>query len=621
MEETAIVVTREWSNRWCGAGDRACHPVSALGALVTITCVLLSLIPAAAQATLSSFTWSGRSPLNAAQWSLGTNWSTSVAPMSGEGIATLSFPELTSPGCELGNENEACYTSVNDLAGLSAESLQLDDGDDYLIAGDELSLGTGGLTASPPSHSAGPAGSFMIMPLQLSASQRWSIADRSGAQLDENGLAVAGDVTGVGSALTVELSNGTAFVLANHTEVGPMTVEGPSLTGEHIDNGSVFFEEGQLNSAGQQPVSLDRVFFSGTGALGPLTTQAATVVVGSGTAPAKSLQASSVKLDSASGVVFEVRGTGTAAQTDYSQLTSAGPVDLAGVIGVVTGRPSSKGTCPVLSPGETLTLVSTTGTLAGSFANAPEGGPEIPIGSEPSCPGSQTMRISYHRSGGVETVTGTVEAAAKEEQEARENREAKERREAQEQREAQEAKEAAEKEKQRKLAEEHAKQVAEEAAKSSSSSSSTPAPSAPAPIPAQGVAAFHESVIPPVPNARLAGTALTASPSGTVSVKMACPVGETTCSGTIALRTLSVVSAGVKGKGAILTLASGSFDLAGGKVETVKLRLSAKARALLARLHVMRARATIVARDPAGATHMTQALVTLRVAKPTHGKP
>jgi PKD repeat protein len=123
---------------------------------------------------------------------------------------------------------------------------------------------------------------------------------------------------------------------------------------------------------------------------------------------------------------------------------------------------------------------------------------------------------------------------------------------------------------------------------------------------------------PPVPDAELAGTALAVSSSGAVGVKVSCPVGET-CAGTVTLRTLSAVSARSarhkKTKAAIMTLATGSFTVSGGQVGTVTLHLSAKARALLARAHVLRVRATITAHDPAGATHSTQTIVTLRAPK------
>jgi Trypsin len=158
---------------------------------------------------------------------------------------------------------------------------------------------------------------------------------------------------------------------------------------------------------------------------------------------------------------------------------------------------------------------------------------------------------------------------------------------------------------------------------SSSSSSSSPATSTPTPTGTQEVAGFQAIVPPPLPDAQLAGTALEASLSGIISVKVSCPAGATSCTGTITLRTLNAVSASsaraAKSKGSILTLASGSFTVAGGKVATVKLHLSAKARALLARSRVLRARASIVAHDPAGASHTAQTLVTLRAAKPKHG--
>ena len=46
----------------------------------------------------------------------------------------------------------------------------------------------------------------------------------------------------------------------------------------------------------------------------------------------------------------------------------------------------------------------------------------------------------------------------------------------------------------------------------------------------------------PVPDATLASTALTATNAGTVSVKVTCPADESSCAGTITLRTLDAVS-------------------------------------------------------------------------------
>ncbi len=130
---------------------------------------------------------------------------------------------------------------------------------------------------------------------------------------------------------------------------------------------------------------------------------------------------------------------------------------------------------------------------------------------------------------------------------------------------------------------------------------------------------------------RLAGTSLVVSSSGTVVVRVTCPAAVTRCVGTLTLRTLAAVVAAAassphaqsrKVKAFVLALATASFTIAGGQASVVKLHLSARARALLARMHVTRARATILARDPTGATHTTQTTVTLRAAGSInrHGK-
>ena len=103
------------------------------------------------------------------------------------------------------------------------------------------------------------------------------------------------------------------------------------------------------------------------------------------------------------------------------------------------------------------------------------------------------------------------------------------------------------------------------------------------------------------------------SRTGAFTLKVSCPVVAVKCSGTVSLRTLSAVIA-KKSKATILTVASGSFSVAGGHVTTITLHLSSKARALLARSHVIRVRATIVAHNSSGA-HTTISVLTLRPAK------
>jgi hypothetical protein len=109
----------------------------------------------------------------------------------------------------------------------------------------------------------------------------------------------------------------------------------------------------------------------------------------------------------------------------------------------------------------------------------------------------------------------------------------------------------------------------------------------------------------------LASTSLSVSRSGAVVVKVLC-LGTSGCAGKVTLRTLSAVSTGAGKHRVVLTLASGSFTLAGGQSKALTLHLSATARKLLGRSHSLRARATIAARDSSGAAHSTPVIVTLR---------
>ena len=120
------------------------------------------------------------------------------------------------------------------------------------------------------------------------------------------------------------------------------------------------------------------------------------------------------------------------------------------------------------------------------------------------------------------------------------------------------------------------------------------------------------------PKATIAGTSALVSASGALSLKVSCLAGATTCSGTVTLRTANAVVATAKKKPAILTLALGSFSLPGGQTKTITLHLSAQARKLLAKAHVLHARATVVSHDPAGGTVTAAGLITLRPAPAKH---
>jgi PKD repeat protein len=122
------------------------------------------------------------------------------------------------------------------------------------------------------------------------------------------------------------------------------------------------------------------------------------------------------------------------------------------------------------------------------------------------------------------------------------------------------------------------------------------------------------------PDANIASAPLRASSSGAVIVRIGCASADTRCTGTVTLRTLKALVGAGRSKPTILTLGSGGFTVAGGKVVTVVLHLSGRLRALLERSHELRVRVTIAAHDPAGATHTDQALTTLFAPSATRGK-
>jgi hypothetical protein len=114
----------------------------------------------------------------------------------------------------------------------------------------------------------------------------------------------------------------------------------------------------------------------------------------------------------------------------------------------------------------------------------------------------------------------------------------------------------------------------------------------------------------------LAGSSLGVKTSGAVTLRLGCPAGVKTCSGTISLRTLTAVTAGHGGHSAkkqVLTLARVAFTVPGGTVRTFTVQLGATARKLLAHSHSLRVKVTIEARNAAGQQQLVQSTATLRL--------
>jgi PKD repeat protein len=120
-----------------------------------------------------------------------------------------------------------------------------------------------------------------------------------------------------------------------------------------------------------------------------------------------------------------------------------------------------------------------------------------------------------------------------------------------------------------------------------------------------------------VPNVRLRDAALTITSKGTVVLRLYCPAGETTCSGSVTLRALVAKSSGRGRRAPVNTLiASGPFAVAGGSEKRVVLRVSARVRAALAQHRRLTGQVKIDAHDTAGATHESRLPVLVTAVAP-----
>jgi hypothetical protein len=377
-----------------------------IGARVAL-CVLVLMIglvlAPSAEATVSSFKWTGAAVGGTRGWSDSTNWEAGSIPSS-SGPVALEFPMLTSASCTSSPPTDTCYESENDESGLIVESMQVEDSQEYVIAGRPITL-DGGLSAAPASNNTKAIGSIVALPIVLGAPQTWNIAGQSSDEaIDYNQLLLLEEVSGTGQPLTVDVSDGGGLDLANNTEVGSLSIEGSDPSRSGILNGLVDLLGAELNAADDEPVSLNHISAAGNGAIGPLKTDAAELLVEPGEQHAEPLEVESATLDPDSLVGFDVADTDTTPGLDYAQLASKGTIELDGAeLGVV-----AEDSCTALPSGHSYTLITTTGGIAGSFGNAGED-QEIPVEFPKTCTvNPQHLRIEYHRSGGTNTVTATV---------------------------------------------------------------------------------------------------------------------------------------------------------------------------------------------------------------------
>jgi hypothetical protein len=364
-------------------------------------------------ALAADYTWSGGG--SSSSWSEGANWLGNVAPSNGASIETLSFPV-----------RPALTSSENNVTGLSVNALRIDDSHGYGIGGEQLTLGSGGLSVSP--SEGHEAHAILSTPITLDGDETWNISGppvRVGAGEVGQSVSFYGTLSGESSDLTINLNGELALVLGIDVpeapvlddELGTITINGEE-TGDDL-----VIPAAKLNASDGHSLVLHHVHYEGSTATGPIVANEAALTlsgnaIGPVTAtsssiyPEGSLSLPSLSLDAASMLGLEIKAAGSVAGTDYDQLTSPGSISLGGAQ-LALSKPYEVEGCALPSPvGQVYTLVSTSGSLSGTFGNAPNGSTLVSYCFAAELFGgvnrAYPYRINYNTTGSTKTVTATA---------------------------------------------------------------------------------------------------------------------------------------------------------------------------------------------------------------------
>lgn len=375
--------------------------------LVTLLAILgaaLALMYAPAAAFSADFTWTGTAALDPHEdsWSNPANWGGTVPAGS---VGRLTFPTLPEPPCSSQpTELITCYQGKNDISGLAVNAISIDDGVAYLLSGNPIRLGKGGVTASP---SASDPRIVLVpqleLPIVLTAPQTWSIVGGPHGQQ----LGVDASVSGESESLGIHFRASGFLNLSNDVEVGRVSISGGgglSLAAPPGSEGSP-----SLNGADGHLVQLGRgstlSAFSPRSVIGPLTVSRGHLQVGESVPPEGTLTvAGPLTLDSGASLSLYIDRSGTTPGTDFSQLRVAGKASLHDAHLRLGGGSSRRGgqSCAGLRVGEAYPLIKASGGLSGRFDGIPDGA-TIPL---EYCRSdiAPSVRIDYRRHAVVATV-------------------------------------------------------------------------------------------------------------------------------------------------------------------------------------------------------------------------
>jgi hypothetical protein len=298
----------------------------------------------------ADFTWAGQG--SDSNWSTGANWA-GGNPLT-ERVGTLTFANLSS-SCNSGASSNACYTAQNVATGISVQGIDMDSDHAYQLTGNQIDLGSGGITISGSSQSAPPS---FELPIDLTSAQTWTVA---------NGPVYFSKYIGGESPLGLELSNGSLVAPDGGMEVGAVSATGDG--GLYLDGG------GSINQTSSG--SIDVSDGAGLEADQANNTTSWLDVDSGGWLSLGELDNGPGDLYSGQSVTFadgsSTFDVGVDAPGDYSQLGALGRVTLNGATLDVDQEADSDGYCYDLELGDVLTLVSADSGVFGTFSNYPDG--------------------------------------------------------------------------------------------------------------------------------------------------------------------------------------------------------------------------------------------------------
>ncbi len=389
-----------------------------LGVMTALVLGVIGCLPASALA--ADYTWSGGGGSGAEAWSDSANWVGGVAPSSGASIGTLTFPELSSR-----------LSSKNDLTGVSVERVQADNTHGFGLGGEGFALGSGGLSLSaetvPPIFST-----VLAAPMTLTADQTWTMTGpiEPGPAGIPDDVAVTGQLSGENANLSIDLNTYTLLVFGwffpeptgPDDEIGNTTITATDVEGGYKT--MVWLPFGFNGSDGKR-LTVKDVRLEGNGPTGPIVAEGSPVELeGSGIGPVTALDGSSIgingsvaslSLDASSGMGFSILASGGTPSPKDTQITSTGSINLGGSrLGIGTFEDEAH-ECPPPPAGQVYPLISTTGSLVGSFSNAPDGSTVVTdecaaFNEHGELTNSRwySYRINYNTAGSPKTVTATA---------------------------------------------------------------------------------------------------------------------------------------------------------------------------------------------------------------------